>query len=95
MEANMKKKAPARYPSLTAPATAQAAPDPIAVQQPNARSPRMRDLADQVVLYLNPAGHKELKRFALGADRKVHDLLIEALEEWATKRGIRERMRVR
>jgi hypothetical protein len=55
----------------------------------------MRDLADQVVLYLNPAGHKELKRFAIGDDRKVHDLLLEAVEEWAVKRGIREQMRVR
>ena len=91
----MATKAPVTYPSLTVPAAAEAAPGPIAVQQPNVRSPRMRDLADQVVLYLNPAGHKELKRFALGADRKVHDLLIEALEEWATKHGICERFRVR
>jgi len=55
----------------------------------------MRDRADQVVLYLNPPGHKELKRYALGADRKVHDLLLEAVEEWAAKRGILEQMRVR
>jgi len=54
----------------------------------------MRFRADQVVLYLEPAGHKAMKQYALGADRKVHDLLLEAVEEWAAKRGIREQMRV-
>ena len=88
----MAKKAPVAYPSLT-PAAAALSSSP-AVEH-RARPPRMRDLADQVVLYLNPTGHKELKRFALGADRKVHDLLLEAIEEWAGKRGIREQMRVR
>lgn len=87
----MAKKAPPTYPSLAA------APAPPAVTAP-AEQPvkptRMRDRADQVVLYLNPPGHKELKRYALGADRKVHDLLLEAVEEWAVKRGIREQMRV-
>ncbi len=88
--------APPSYPSLTpaAPAVPPMSAPTAAEPQP-ARSPRMRDRADQVVLYLNPPGHKELKRYALGADRKVHDLLLEAVEEWAAKRGIREQMRVR
>jgi len=93
----MTKKAPIMYPSLSlAPPASPAAP---AIERATAehltRTSRMRDLADQVMLYLNPAGHKELKRYAIGADRKVHDLLIEAVEEWAAKRGIREQMRVR
>lgn len=92
----MAKKAPTAYPSLTvAPAVQPALAGAPAADQQSARPPRMRDLADQVVLYLNPAGHKELKRFAIGDDRKVHDLLLEAVEEWAVKRGIREQMRVR
>lgn len=90
----MAKKAPPAYPSLSV-----APPAPAAVvtatEDQRTRSPRMRDRADQVVLYLEPAGHKALKQYALGADRKVHDLLLEALEEWAAKRGIREQMRVR
>lgn len=93
----MAKKAPIMYPSLTPAAPASPAAPPIerATAEQQTRPPRLRDLANQVVLYLNPAGHKELKRFAIGADRKVHDLLIEAVEEWAAKRGIREQMRVR
>jgi len=35
------------------------------------------------------------ERYAIAADRKVHDLLIEALDEWEAKRRIREQMRVR
>jgi len=90
----MAKKAPVTYPNLTPAALATPA-DRRQRAEDQPRPPRMRDLADQVVLYLNPAGHKELKRFAIGADRKVHDLLIEAVEEWATKHGIREQIRVR
>jgi hypothetical protein len=92
----MAKKAPPTYPSLTVASAVPAAPATAMTegQQP-IRPPRMRDRADQVVLYLDPAGHKELKRYAIGADRKVHDLLLEAVEEWAAKRGIREQMRVR
>ncbi len=92
----MAKKAPPAYPSLAvAPVPPPAAPATAPVTDQAARSSRMRDRADQVVLYLEPAGHKALKRYALGADRKVHDLLLEAVEEWAAKRGIREQMRVR
>lgn len=90
----MAKKAPAAYPTLAVSPALPAALIADAGQQ-QARPVRMRDRADQVVLYLNPAGHKELKRFAIGADRRVHDLLLEAVEEWAAKRGIREQMRVR
>lgn len=89
----MAKKAPTTYPSLAVAPASPAAPVADTDQQ-QARPARMRDRADQVVLYLSPTGHKELKRYAIGADRKVHDLLIEAVEEWAAKHGIREKMRV-
>jgi len=61
----------------------------------NRRTRIVKPLAGQVVLYLSPAGHKELKRYAIGADRKVHDLLLKAIEECAVKDRIREQMRVR
>jgi len=91
----MAKKAPPSYPSLAVVPAAASAPTAAPPADQPARSPRMRDRADQVVLYLEPAGHKALKQYALGADRKVHDLLLEAVEEWAAKHGIREQMRVR
>jgi len=54
----------------------------------------MRDAASPVVLYLHPAGHKALKRYALEQDGKVHDLLMQAVEDWAKRKGLREPMRV-
>ena len=45
---------------------------------------------------LHPEGKYELKRFALalGPKVKVHDLLMEAIEEWAQRKGIAAPMRV-
>lgn len=92
----MSKEAPVAYPSLISAdrSASSAAPTAAATEQQHC-PPLMRDLADQVVIYLNPSGHKELKRYALGADRKVHDLMLEAIEELAAKRGAHERMQVR
>jgi hypothetical protein len=52
--------------------------------------------SDPTILYLHPEGKYELKRFALalGPKVKVHDLLMEAIEEWAQRKGIAAPMRV-
>lgn len=56
----------------------------------------MENKADPTILYLHPDGKYELKRYALarGPKVKVHDLLLEALEEWAERHGIAAPMRV-
>jgi hypothetical protein len=56
----------------------------------------MESKSDPTILYLNPDGKYELKRFALalGPKVKVHDLLMEAIEEWAQRKGIAAPMRV-
>jgi hypothetical protein len=56
----------------------------------------MESKSDPTILYLNPDGKYELKRFALalGPKVKVHDLLMEAIEEWAERKGITAPMRV-
>ncbi len=64
-----------------------------------AYSPRRRPLeakSDPTIVYLNPEGKYEIKRFALalGPKVKVHDLLMEAIEEWAQRKGIAAPMRV-
>ena len=46
------------------------------------------------MLYLHPAGGKALKRYALEQDTKVHSLLLEAVEDWFKKHGLREPVRV-
>ena len=55
---------------------------------------KMRDDAAPVTLYLHPDARKALKRYALEQDLKVHDLLLEAVEEWFRSHGLAERVRV-
>ena len=52
--------------------------------------------SDPTIIYLHPDGKYELKRYALarGPKVKVHDLLIEAIEEWAERHGISRPFRV-
>jgi hypothetical protein len=75
--------------------------EPVAPQRStDARDPTpatkktMRDDAAPVTLYLHPDARKALKRYALEQDLKVHDLLLEAVEEWFRSHGLRERVRV-
>jgi len=56
----------------------------------------MESRSDPTVLYLHPDGKYELKRYALarGPKVKVHDLIMEAMEEWAERHGIAAPFRV-
>jgi hypothetical protein len=67
-------------------------PEPVSV----ARRRPMESKADPTILYLHPDGKYELKRYALarGPKVKVHDLLLEAVEEWAQRHGIAAPFRV-
>jgi hypothetical protein len=75
------------------------APEPEAASQqaePEGRRRPMETKSDPTIVYLHPDGKYELKRYALarGAKVKVHDLLIEAIEEWAERHGITGPFRV-
>jgi hypothetical protein len=48
----------------------------------------LEDAADPSVLYLHPAGKKSLRLYAVERGVKVHDLLLEAVEMWASERGL-------
>jgi hypothetical protein len=54
----------------------------------------LREASKPVMLYLNPAGLKALKRYALDQNTKVHSLLLEAVEDWFRSHGLRESVRV-
>ena len=62
---------------------------------PGRRRP-MESRSDPTVLYLHPEGKYELKRYALarGPKVKVHDLIMEAVKEWAGRHGIAAPFRV-
>lgn len=69
---------------------------PAASEIPAGRRRPMESRSDPTVLYLHPDGKYELKRYALalGPKVKVHDLIMEALEEWAQRHGIAAPFRV-
>ena len=50
--------------------------------------------AAPVMLYLDPAALKALKRYALDQNTKVHSLLLDAVEAWFKSHGLRQPVRV-
>ncbi len=48
------------------------------------------DNSAPTLIYVHPAGKHQLRSYAVaqGLKVKVHDLLLEALEEWGEKRGL-------
>ena len=60
----------------------------------------LRDVAHQTMMYLHVEGVKALDEYALAKStlhRKIkrHDLILEAIEEWAAKRGIKAQFRAK
>lgn len=55
------------------------------------------DHSEPTIIYLHPEGKHQLRAYAVaqGLKVKVHDLLIEAVEEWAARRGLQGPFRVR
>jgi hypothetical protein len=63
-------------------------------QPPEPRRQYMRDAAAPYTVYPHPEGAHALKLYALNERRKVHDLWMEAIEEWAVRHGITATFRV-
>lgn len=64
------------------------------------RTQALKDVSAQLMLYLHPDAAKSLQRYALeqsapGRKVKVHDLLIEAVEDWFRRHGLREPIRAK
>jgi hypothetical protein len=74
-----------------------AAASPLTPPAPAAVTPArklMRDDAAPVTLYLHPQARKALKRYAMENDVKVHDLMLEAVENWFRDHGLEGPVRV-
>ncbi len=97
-----RKASPLSYEGLTiapgqaAPVESQPAPVTLPAAKTRARpaGTTMRDLSAPFTLYLHPDGAKALKRYALEQDTKVHTLLLDAVEDWFRRKGLREAVRV-
>ena len=58
----------------------------------------LKESSAHLMLYLHPAAAKALQRYALDQSSprnkvKVHDLILEALEDWFRRHGLREPVR--
>lgn len=68
-------------------------PPPVARPKPAGRT--LREVATQHVIYIHPAAAKALKLYAVERNVKVHDLLIEALQDWFGNHGLRAPVRAK
>lgn len=80
----------ARPETLSAAAEASS---PAAPQSTKTAGQTLKASSAHLMLYLHPAAAKALKRYALDQNVKVHDLLIEAVEDWFRVHGLQERVR--
>ena len=60
----------------------------------------LKEVSAQLMLYIHPDAAKALQRYALeqsapGRKVKVHDLLLEAVEDWFRQHGLREPVRAK
>jgi hypothetical protein len=65
-----------------------------------ADSELLRDISHQTMLYLHVEGVRALDEYALAKSTlhhkiKRHDVILEAIEEWAAKRGIKALFRAK
>jgi hypothetical protein len=53
----------------------------------------LKEVSAHIMTYIHPDAAKALKRYAVENNCKVHDLCIEALEDWFRAHGLRERVK--
>jgi len=92
-----RKPAPPSYANMTlAPVAAELPPAPHAVSPLPALRHRgeggrtLKEASAHLMLYVHPDAAKALKRYAVDQNAKVHDLLLEAVEDWFRRHGLRE-----
>src|SRR5512132_3372302 len=96
----MARKSPVSYAAVElepieepAPRQSVAEPDAPAPAR-HRRYPTLKEAAAPVMLYLDPAALKALKRYPLDQNTKVHSLLVDAVETWFKSHGLRGPVRV-
>ena len=91
-----RKPAPPSYAQMTlAPVTPEAPPPVVPVADAAAvrrgeGGRTLKEASAHLMLYLHPDAAKALKRYAVDQNTKVHDLLLEAVEDWFRRHGLRE-----
>jgi hypothetical protein len=73
-----------------------AAPEPVAPPVElagRAGGHTLKEVSAHVMTYIHPDAAKALKRYAVENNCKVHDLCVQALEDWFRAHGLREKVR--
>ena len=101
----MARKSPVSYDNLIlgsqeASAEPSTKPEPREMGRQGPASELLRDVAQQYVVYLHPAAHKTIARYALeqsGHRNKVrpHDIIISAIEDFFEKHGLQGPVRAK
>jgi hypothetical protein len=58
-----------------------------------AESRTLKEVSAHIMTYIHPDAAKALKRYAVENNCKVHDICLEALENWFRAHGLREKVR--
>lgn len=74
--------------TVAAPNTPPATVPGPAAPPPSQKTKPLKERSETTILYLAPGARQRLKIYAAEANRPIQDLLLEALEEWAQRRGI-------
>jgi hypothetical protein len=94
----MAPKPPTSYAAFElAPEPQPPAPAPEPVRQPEqtgrAGGHTLKEVSAHIMTYIHPNAAKALKRYAVENNCKVHDLCVEAFEDWFRAHGLREKVR--
>ena len=67
-------------------------PEPT-IEPVKGRGHTLKEASAHIMTYIHPAAAKALKRYAVENNCKVHDLCVEALENWFRSHGLKEQVR--
>jgi hypothetical protein len=77
-------------PGASRPSALSPLPEATAIPPSQSIRRPILDKSDPTIVYLDPRGKHQLRQYAVsqGLKVRVHDLLLEAIEEWGEKRGL-------
>lgn len=80
-------------------------PEPASAAEPEPAAPQtqppkgrgggrtLKEVSAHIMTYIHPDAAKALKRYAVENNCKVHDLCVQAFEDWFRAHGLREKVR--
>jgi hypothetical protein len=89
----MARKPPISYASLDDQPVTPPDIEPVVQVAVERQARTLKEVSAHIMTYVHPDAAKALKRYAVENNCKVHDLCLEAFEDWFRAHGLRERVR--